>query len=304
MTEPFYITAILACIYFAIVLRENIQGEVNLGIVRNKIWFYTLALGFCLSAAILLRQLFMIPAFFLIVWLFWTLRRKALVRVILIGGILALCILPFTIFNYARFNRLVLLNTNAGFAFFWGNHPIYGTHFVPILTEEMGTYLDLIPPDLLGLDEAALDQALLMQGIQFITDDPVRYIYLTISRIPVYFKFWSSPDSSGISNASRMLSFGIFWPFMLIGILMVIFGWKRYGVLDRQKDLIMIIGFMVIYAGIHILSWTLIRYRLPVDAVAVLFAGLTLDKILVRTGVVKDFAQSKDEDLLHNTLHT
>jgi hypothetical protein len=222
----------------------------------------------------------------------------------LIGGILALCILPFTIFNYARFNRLVLLNTNAGFAFFWGNHPIYGTHFVPILTEEMGTYQDLIPPDLLGLDEAALDQALLKQGIQFITDDPVRYIYLTISRIPVYFKFWSSPDSSGISNASRMLSFGIFWPFMLIGILMVIFGWKRYGVLDRQKDLIMIIGFMVIYAGIHILSWTLIRYRLPVDAVAVLFAGLTLDKILVRTGVVKDFAQSKDEDLLHNTLHT
>ena len=34
--------------------------------------------------------------------------------------------------------------------------------------------------------------------------------------------------------------------------------------------------FAVVYSGVHILTWTLIRYRLPVDAVLIPFAGLAL----------------------------
>ncbi len=96
-------------------------------------------------------------------------------------------ILPFTAYNYARFGRFVLLNTNSGYAFFWGNHPIYGTHFVPILTPEMGSYQDLIPPEVRNLDEAALDQELMRRGLQFVIDDPGRYLLLSLSRIPVLF---------------------------------------------------------------------------------------------------------------------
>jgi hypothetical protein len=36
----------------------------------------------------------------------------------------------------------------------------------------------------------------------------------------------------------------------------------------------LIVLFIVVYAGIHLLSWALIRYRLPIDAVLVLFAAL------------------------------
>jgi hypothetical protein len=118
-------------------------------------------------------------------------------------------ILPFTLYNYIRFERFVLLNTNAGFAFYWANHPIYGTHFVPILPYKWGTYQDLIPKELLSLDEAALDQALLGLGIQFVLDDPVRYLLLSISRIPPYFMFWPSSDSVMISNLTRVFSFGL-----------------------------------------------------------------------------------------------
>jgi hypothetical protein len=231
-------------------------------------------------------------------------KRKALLSVFVIGGILALCILPFTIFNYARFNRFVLLNTNAGFAFFWGNHPIYGTRFVPILPPEMGKYQDLIPPELLVLDEAALDQALLKKGLQFITADPVRYFYLSLSRIPVYFMFWPSADSIPISNISRLTSFGIMWPFMILGMFLVFLDWKREYLREKHKDLILIVGFMVIYAGIHILSWTLIRYRLPVDAIALIFAGVALEKILIRIGVLKKFTRSKDENIFRYTLRS
>jgi hypothetical protein len=30
--------------------------------------------------------------------------------------------------------------------------------------------------------------------------------------------------------------------------------------------------FIIVYASIHFLSWTLIRYRLPIDAFLILFA--------------------------------
>jgi hypothetical protein len=94
-------------------------------------------------------------------------------------------IIPFTIYNFSRFNRFVLLNTNAGYALFWANHPIYGNKFIPILPG--GTYQELIPNEIRNLDEAALDQELLRRGIHFILDDPLRYIELSISQILLIF---------------------------------------------------------------------------------------------------------------------
>jgi hypothetical protein len=41
----------------------------------------------------------------------------------------------------------------------------------------------------------------------------------------------------------------------------------------------LLIVFAIVYSVVHILTWTLIRYRLPVDAVLIPFAGLALVKI-------------------------
>jgi hypothetical protein len=82
----------------------------------------------------------------------------------------------------------------------------------------MGSYQDLIPPEVRNRDEAALDQELMRRGLQFVIDDPGRYLLLSISRIPAYFMFWPSTDAGLISNLSRVLSFGLLWPFMLYGL--------------------------------------------------------------------------------------
>jgi len=138
----------------------------------------------------------------------------------------------------------------------------------------MGTYQDLIPEELHHLDEAALDQELLGRGIQFILDDVPRYLLLSLSRIPPYIMFWPSPESSLISNISRVFSFGIFWPFMLIGLIFAPFSKFLKIKLRLESPLTLIYLFVLIYAGIHILTWTLIRYRLPIDAVTIIFASL------------------------------
>jgi hypothetical protein len=62
---------------------------------------------------------------------------------------------------------------------------------------------------------------------------------------------------------------------LVLAVKKIIASDKRF--LDRLTSphaLLML--FMVVYSGIHILTWTLIRYRLPVDAVLIPFAALAL----------------------------
>lgn len=273
MTEPFYITAILASMVLALRLADAPEkGQ----------WTGAAALGMALGTAVLLRQLFLLMVPVIILWLVWIRRRwKRQLPLGVIGAVVAIIVImivPFTIYNYGRFEGFVLLNTNAGYAFFWANHPIYGTHFESILPPEIGDYQDLIPAELRHLDEAALDQALLRRGVGFVLEDPGRYVLLSLSRIPAYFKFWPSPESSLISNVSRVLSSGILWPLMVAGILLAAWRVRREDV--HGDGLLLLLLFVAVYTAIHLLSWALIRYRLPVDAVLLVPAALPAVEVL------------------------
>jgi 4-amino-4-deoxy-L-arabinose transferase-like glycosyltransferase len=276
MTEPFYITAILATLSFAILLREALQT--GSGRMNRTILLYSLALGLSLSATILLRQLFLlfIPVIFFWIWMAngWRISWRLVFSAVISGGLVILTVLPFTLYNYQRFERFVLLNTNAGFAFFWGNHPIYGTHFIPILPAGMGSYLDLIPEDLRRLDEAALDQALLAEAVKFIRQDPGRYALLSLSRIPAFFMFWPSRDSDLISNIARAGGFGLLLPFILYGLARSFIPKPPVQRFSLRLTSNLLLLFILFYTAIHLLSWALVRYRLPVDAVLMLYAGL------------------------------
>lgn len=259
ITESFYIVAVLAALYLSLTLVEAPS--------RSRLALLGLAIGL----AALLRQLILLFVPFLLLWLLWAGRGRIRLRHLAIPILVAaFLILPWTAHNYRTFHRFVLLNTNAGFAFFWANHPIYGANFVGILPDEGPSYQELIPRELAGLDEAALDGALLRRGIGFVLDDPGRYAMLSLSRVREYFKFWPSPDSGLTSNLARLLSFGLLLPFMVYGLVLSLRDWRRYSLAYL---------FVGIYTAVHLLSWTLIRYRLPVDAVLIPFAGLALQRL-------------------------
>jgi hypothetical protein len=245
-----------------------------------------LLLGLAIGLAALSRQVVLLFVPVLFVWLFWELgkppaahdresgvaRRWAVIAGLLsTTAVVAALILPWTVRNYRAFDRLVPLNTNAGFAFFWANHPIQGTDFVPLLPA--GTYPRLIPPELRGLDEAALDQALLREGLRFVADEPVRYARLSLSRVKELFRFWPSPESGALSNVSRVLSFGICLPLMLYGLFLAVFRTERWVAARQRPGIVLLCLFISVHSAIHLLSWSLIRYRLPVDAVLILFAA-------------------------------
>lgn len=294
MTENFYIIGILWVLDLAGQLGH--AGHRSPAILRRG-----LLLGLALGMTILLRQVFLlfIPVLFL--WLLWRsyrfqnneefagspsrqrnlmthLRNKPVWRMmgILLTAtvILLAAIAPWTVRNYLAFNRFVLLNTNAGFAFYWSNHPVHGQNY-PADLPDWDAYIQLIPPELLSLNEAEMDQALLKRGFGFIRDDPLRYLVLSISRLDEYFMFWPSSESSLISNLSRVFSFGLLWPLMAYGLI-------AHARRSFSSEFLILYLFILIYTVIHLLSWALIRYRLPVDAVLIIFASATLVEIQMK----------------------
>lgn len=296
LTETFYFIGILWTVDVAtrMVFHFFDNTDRNMGdYVPLRLW---IELGLAVGVTGILRQVFLLFAPFLFLWIWWNrpelastpsqLRRT--VRLRTIGGlavvalVVALVITPWTIRNYRAFHTFAPLNTNAGFAFFWGNHPIYGTHFTPLLGTQQ--YIELIPQELLHLNEAELDRALLKQAFGFIADDPVRYVLLSIDRSREYFKFWPSANSSTVSNIARVGSFALFLPFMLYGLWLSIHLLRRPEHESQRASIILLYLFMAIYSGIHLATWTLIRYRLPVDTILLLFAALAGVDIATRLG--------------------
>jgi len=290
VTESLYMLSFLWVLDVATALAYSPRGGDRLP--SRKQW---ILLGVAFAVAVLLRQVLLLVVPLILGWIAWELFRQrdgegfpllALAgRMALTVAILLACILPWSVRNYKAFGQFVLLNTNAGFVFFWANHPVHGTEFIPIMSSYGAVnYGTLLPQELRGLNEAEVDRALLIRGIGFVKDDPERYVRLSINRAKEYFKFWPSNDSSTASNFIRVLSSGLFFPFILFGVLQTVA--RRTG--DAHEDrrgmpgaaLLMLVA--ALYSLVHLLTWTLVRYRLPVDAILMPFAGLAIVSLLHR----------------------
>jgi 4-amino-4-deoxy-L-arabinose transferase-like glycosyltransferase len=251
MTETFSIVLILLTLYLSIELKENPT------LIR---W---VGLGLSLGLAALLRQTVLLFAPFLLFWLFMELKARGIRwwYFALPVVIIFLVISPWTLRNYLAYREFLLLNSNAGYALYASNNPNLGTDWRDELV------VVPVPEELAGQNEAQLDRALTQKGLEFIFADPNRYLWLTLNKTLEYVRFWPSSDSSRISNLNRVLSFGLYLPFMILGVGLSVSRWRNF---------LPLYLFMVIHTGIHLLSWPSPRYRLPVDALLMVFAALTL----------------------------
>ena len=312
MSEAFYIVGILWTVDAGMRLAESLTG------VRppttGRVVRLGLELGVAMAVTLLLRQV--VIGFFavLVLWLLWlAVRNKALRPALAALAASALVFLllisPFVVRNYRVFGELAMPNTNAGFTFFWSNHPIYGTRFEAALSPSHGvSYQELIPPELRDLNEARLDRALLARGLQFVRDDPGRYLLLSLSRIPVFFQFWPTPNSTLLEQCLAPAQFrpvpalhalwpGPGHPRRASGRSIALVAGARKDAADpslrsrtdlRLAYLVLFLLFIVVYTAIHLASWANVRYRLPVDAFLILFAAYGLDHLLRRLIERKD----------------
>jgi hypothetical protein len=255
MTQTFYILAVLAVIDRA------------LDVIANPTRRGWIGLGIAIGVGAVIRQTLLIFSPVLLAWILWNIRRRIEWRAVFIAiAIIAAFILPWTIYNYFTFHDFLLLNSNGGYWFYSSNHPGQATNFNP-------NFAAPLPDDLRGLREPAIDRELYRRGINFILVEPGRFAQLTSSRFQDYFWISPSEDSSLLSNLGRVLSFTFYLPFMLIGLALSIRAWRVC------MPLYLYIAFDT---TLSLTTWAAPRYRLPSDALLIVFAGLAVAGLLAR----------------------
>ena len=273
MTETFYIVVLLWSLEVGLRLGAHLREA---GRVPRSL---ALQLGLSLGVAALLRQSVLpwVPVLFLyLLWQAWRGKQlKEAMRTLAVAGlILAACILPWTYRNYRVYGQFLPLNSSTGYAMYSAQHPMHGTNF---------REFDAAPlPEGLAGNEAQIDQELMRAGIQFVLDDPGRYMLLSLSRVRAFFEFWPTPDTTLLHNVGRTGSFGLFLPFILYGLYLsfrrqppaIVSANEPSG--RRTSDFGLLYLFIAFYTLLHVLTWAMVRYRLPVDAVSLPFAALAL----------------------------
>jgi hypothetical protein len=297
MTEAFYLTALMWSMERALAVRERLTQHQDIGVSL------AFTFGLSLGIAVLLRQSILPWVVVLFVWLFWIGRRLGQSRGVIKALATALVpivflILPFTIRNYHVYGSFLLLNSNAGYAMYSAQHPMHGTEFQEFAAAP-------VPDDIAGLNEAQMDRELMRRGIGFVMADPQRYLLLSLSRVRAYLDFRPSEASSRVNAVGRVLAFGVFVPLMVYGIWLALRAARaraRATAAPRQAEgvrsgktragaladflttpLALILVFAVFYSVLHIMTWAMPRYRLPVDAVLMPFAALAVLDLAQRT---------------------
>ena len=287
-TEALFICALLWSLERALAVEQALRrGEA-------PAWPAWLGLGVSLGLAALLRQSILPWVAVLFLWLLWRALQaaraagraagfpaflrfppfpSALLRLVLAGLVIVAFILPFTVRNYAVYGDFLLLNSNAGFAMYSAQHPMHGSSFQEFAAAPL-------PDDLagLGLNEAQWDKALMARGVGFVLAEPGRYLLLSLSRVRDYIEFWPTADSSLLFNLGRVLSIGLFLPFMLYGLYLSLRP-SQLSIVNCQLSIVnftLLYLFIAVYSLLHIFTWAMSRYRLPVDAVLLLFAALAI----------------------------
>jgi len=270
MTETFYIVVVLWSLERGLELVGRLRAQAPM----RHLWPLAASLGLSLGVATLLRQSILpwVPVLFLyLLWAGWRAGplRFTVIPVELAGLIVSACILPWTARNYVAYGDFLLLNSNAGYALYSAQHPMHGTNFQEFDAAPLAE-------GWWGRSEPELDRDLMRQGVQFILDDPVRYLLLSLSRVRAFFEFWPTPDTTLLNNVGRTASFGLSLPLMLYGLFLAL----RSPQFLRRNGLLFL--FAAFHTLLHLLTWAMVRYRLPVDAALMPLAALALTDLVQR----------------------
>ncbi|NLE76429.1 MAG: hypothetical protein GX605_06715 [Chloroflexi bacterium] len=271
MTETAFLLCVLWVLERVLVLERALaepQGERQLAALG-------VPLGFGLGLGVLLRQSLLPAAGVLLAYLLWTGWRNGAVGAAIrhVGAavfIIAFLVLPWTARNAVVFGDFLPLNSNAGYAMFSAQHPLHGTRFQEFAAAP-------VPPEILGQPEPQMDRALLREGIRFVAEDPGRYLRLSLSRVRAFFEFWPTGDTSLLHNVGRVASALLLLPTLLLGLGLLA---CRLELVGRLRALIL---FSAVYTAQHVLTWAMVRYRLPVDAALLPVAALGMVGMVERS---------------------
>ena len=177
--------------------------------------FHFLLSGLFLGLTALTRSVILPFAGLAILWVWFVLKQKR--GAVLVAAALALTITPWMIRNSLLHNKLTGIETSMGYNLYLGYHPQGNGSFM------FGPSLDLLPI----LDDAERDRVGTEQAIEFIKDEPERFIPLAVNRLSFFWGlekrvliyFYSNNIFGYVSQPWLLIiSAVLLLPFVVVGV--------------------------------------------------------------------------------------
>lgn len=258
LTETPFTLALLLAVYWSLQIKAA---------ERTPLTTWILLSG-SLALMVLLRMaaIFFVPL--LLLWLWLTMqqpRRRYPLSMPLLVIIVAIA--PLTIRNYQLWGQFNLSEAQFGHVFWNGNHPDQQWDFHPYRTFP-------IPPAILASEnDVTITNQLLQMGLQNVVNEPLRFVFVSLARLRELFTFWPTADSGRLANLLRILSFGWLAPLAAFGVVANLRHWRT---------LAPIYLFILSHTGVYAITWTMIRYRMPMEPFLIMFGAYTIEQIYVR----------------------
>lgn len=254
LTETPFTLALLLVIYLALQIKAAVHSSLTA-------WLW-LSVSLALMVQLRVAGIFFVP--FLLLWLLLTMKQKRRpYHVLLPLLVIIVALAPLTIRNYWLWGHFNLSEAQFGHVFWNGNHPEQQWDFHPYRTFP-------IPPAVLAShNDVEINNQLLKLGVQNVLNEPLRFVFVSLARLRELFTFWPTADSGRLANLLRLVSFGWLAPLAAIGLV---------ANLRRWQALAPIYLFLLIHTGIYAVTWTMIRYRMPMEPFLIMFGAYTIEQ--------------------------
>ncbi len=224
--------------------------------------------GILLGLMALTRSISLAFAGLVVLWIGFVLKNRRMA--ILVTAMVSLTMLPWMIRNTLLYHRLTGIETSLGYNLYVGYHP-----------EGTGTFQYPQSLDLMSiLDDGQHDKIGSQKAIDFIKNDPGRFIYLTIRRTGYFFGlemraltyFYSNNIFGYIPKAGLLIIAALFClPFVMVsssGILGLVFTRGR-------REITLLLLFFIGYITPHVFILAEDRFHLAIVPFLAILAAKT-----------------------------
>lgn len=196
-------------------------------------------------------------------------------KIIIFIGLYCVILSPWWIYNYERFGQFVKLTPGFGLVIYSGNNELNKTGG--------GNYREDFNFDIIAGEKDPLKKNKIMRdaAINFIIENPIRFIELSIKRFIRFFNVVPNYKSSDIIDGKHTHKL-IFCASAITMLCLYLF--SLLGLISLKKDkfvkLLPLFIYFILVTGIHIVTISSIRYRFPIEFILLILSSFYISTIL------------------------
>jgi 4-amino-4-deoxy-L-arabinose transferase-like glycosyltransferase len=249
--------------------------------------------GIALGITVLCRPIFLAYLPFAVLFIIFRYGENLGRRIgyaLILAAMAFVTIMPWTVRNYAMYDRLLLVSTGSGLFLWRGNNELTRgdtddryldpgageVWFSRLQTLELSQRRELshkygsISGDLKGLDNIDKDRYLQKLAISFIVENPARSLALFFQKLQTLYTPFTEvrPEHASIFNDIQRFAFLlIFYPTLVFGVIGVVHGLSRWR--EHLPLYLAVLSISIAYG----ITTAAARFRIPIEPFLVLYAA-------------------------------